>query len=67
MKKNNELQFKMREEIKQWTNIYNQLNESLKKAGDLEHYAFYVEDEFQDIYCDITGEQRKERKANLED
>lgn len=34
----------MDKQLNLWTNMYEQLNKSLKKAGDLAHYANFIQD-----------------------
>jgi hypothetical protein len=34
----------MEKQVNFWTSMYEDLNKSLKKAGDLAHYANFIED-----------------------
>ena len=40
----------MEKQLLSWANMYEELNKSLKKAGDLAHYANFIDDEVSKIF-----------------
>lgn len=56
----------MKTHVDMWVGIYNELNNALKDAGDIVHYARYVEEEIKQMAEKLKNRVAQEKEEGEE-